>query len=52
MARLARIDIEGGVYHVMSCGNDRCDLFKVTGVEIGHGRGVLSGPKACGIIAE
>lgn len=28
MARPIRIDVEAGVYHVMSRGNDRCALFK------------------------
>ena len=28
MARPVRIDIEGGVYHVISRGTERCDLFK------------------------
>lgn len=27
MARPVRIDIEGGIYHVMSRGTERCDLF-------------------------
>ena len=28
MARPVRIDVEGGVYHVISRGTERCDLFK------------------------
>ena len=28
MARPVRIDIEGGIYHVISRGTERCDLFK------------------------
>ena len=28
MARPVRIDVEGGVYHVISRGAERCDLFK------------------------